>query len=1489
MKKLAYFLLFLLFSITLLPQDGGVLYPGYTNLRFKGKINGTLQNESFIYLGIKATPGDSGYVAGTGPVPGLFDVRFVPNNLTYVVRGVTDPANYIGIQEHRIRVLAPASYDTIDLHYNIPDFICIEIRDVATGNLLITIRDAGIWQVPQPFTQKDLDLKVIYNIRPIQASTLLSPLNDACLFNPVQLEWNYTGTLYIQDCYPVIRRLQLATDVNFTNLIKNDPNAVSPYPITPDLAPGTYYWRVISYRTRGLTILDTAISAVRRFTIANSSNFGLLTPLNGAICVELKPTFTWGPVAGCTPSAIKYQIQVFQGSNTTPVINISNLTTTSYTSSTTLLQNTLYRWKVTATAQGGTPISTQEFTFTTGGVPAKVLLTMPVNNATGVTLTPTLDWQSLVGCTPAWYYGVVARDSLFNTIVDTFTTAVGINTHKIPQGKLIQNTRYYWKITAINIFGAGAASSTWNFTTGFGPQVVNLVTPANGDTCTSITPVFVWQPVPGTPPVKYTFILADNQNFVNPIWFVVDTSVTSVAPPVQLQINKLYYWLVTAQNAFGQSTSITYIFRTGNVPTAATINAPLNNATCLVKPIAFSWVRGTGCAPLRSVLQISTNSAFTGIVFEQNILFGTSFNLPASDTTLKKGTTYYWRIRMVNNFGGTASSVRSFTLGIEPAKINLQSIANNTTCAPVKPVFNWQPVSNCPPITYKLQVSSNQGFTGTLVLDTTMSAYSYSMWKPLNESAVYFWRVRGTNAIGAGPWSDIWTFTTGGKPSKVALALPLNNEVICTGNSVTLKWFKAISCASPTYRLQINKNSPTGTLVKDTTLTDTLFTWTFTPLDSFYWKVTASNSFGAGTPSDLWKFKMCATPQTPQLVSPCQQNNINNAPVQFIWRKAQYATHYIFRLYQNLNPVPFIATTLTDTIYTAAQIPMCTQFTWTVAAYNPYDTSATSTCTFSTSCPPMHGNLWLIDHPVGQPVVADTFKLTFGIDANASDGLDLTFGEFNATVIPAPISGFFQLPVAGNLRSFIEFRDTADYIVWRYKFTPKKYPMLIYWDLNTLPTDGDFTMRGFNNPNVGNINMRTVNYFNVTDTTVKELEIVYSKRLCVDCDLRHGFQFVSVPLRLDKMKNYQNTFTNAALNLYVWDPTAVGGAGNYYLLDTNYVMQNGAGYLLFMNIPAPPYTKTVQLCGLRVPDTTKIYLNQGWNLFGIFNRPVLLGKLKPSTTNLLSTGLFYKYFDSQSGQVYDPVATSFDPAVGYWVKANTSGYLYIDNTLVTNNDATLHAQVTLKVQDNWGKLVVTNPDNLVRNLYIKTDDNKDVFELPPALPSQVFDARFADDTYAQNLDKPQRIRINGNKFPITLKADGIDLEIRDAQSNGKNFKVSLRNGESFTLSNASFTELLISKLDVPTEFALSQNYPNPFNPTTMIKFGIPVDSKVTLKVFDMLGQEVKEVFSGEIKTGWHEIEFNATGLATGMYIYRIEAKGVNGQDFFSTKKMLLIK
>jgi hypothetical protein len=90
---------------------------------------------------------------------------------------------------------------------------------------------------------------------------------------------------------------------------------------------------------------------------------------------------------------------------------------------------------------------------------------------------------------------------------------------------------------------------------------------------------------------------------------------------------------------------------------------------------------------------------------------------------------------------------------------------------------------------------------------------------------------------------------------------------------------------------------------------------------------------------------------------------------------------------------------------------------------------------------------------------------------------------------------------------------------------------------------------------------------------------------------------------------------------------------------------------------------------------------------------------------------------------------------------------------------------------------------------------------------------------------------------------------------------------------------------MPTEFALYQNYPNPFNPSTTIKFALPMDSKVTLKVYNIVGQKVTTLINNEIKeAGYHQVSFNANELATGIYIYRLTAN-----DFTSTKKFVLMK
>lgn len=88
----------------------------------------------------------------------------------------------------------------------------------------------------------------------------------------------------------------------------------------------------------------------------------------------------------------------------------------------------------------------------------------------------------------------------------------------------------------------------------------------------------------------------------------------------------------------------------------------------------------------------------------------------------------------------------------------------------------------------------------------------------------------------------------------------------------------------------------------------------------------------------------------------------------------------------------------------------------------------------------------------------------------------------------------------------------------------------------------------------------------------------------------------------------------------------------------------------------------------------------------------------------------------------------------------------------------------------------------------------------------------------------------------------------------------------------------------PNAFRLSQNYPNPFNPSTNISFTIPQSGEVNLKVYNLLGQEVATLVSERMSSGNHTVNFNASQLSSGMYIYRIEVGGLT-----QTKKMLLIK
>jgi hypothetical protein len=94
----------------------------------------------------------------------------------------------------------------------------------------------------------------------------------------------------------------------------------------------------------------------------------------------------------------------------------------------------------------------------------------------------------------------------------------------------------------------------------------------------------------------------------------------------------------------------------------------------------------------------------------------------------------------------------------------------------------------------------------------------------------------------------------------------------------------------------------------------------------------------------------------------------------------------------------------------------------------------------------------------------------------------------------------------------------------------------------------------------------------------------------------------------------------------------------------------------------------------------------------------------------------------------------------------------------------------------------------------------------------------------------------------------------------------------------------IENKSVPDKFSLGQNYPNPFNPSTVISFAIPMQAFVTVKVYDILGREVKTLMNETKPVGYYEINFNASDLPSGTYIYEIRAG-----NFVETKKMILLK
>ena len=191
------------------------------------------------------------------------------------------------------------------------------------------------------------------------------------------------------------------------------------------------------------------------------------------------------------------------------------------------------------------------------------------------------------------------------------------------------------------------------------------------------------------------------------------------------------------------------------------------------------------------------------------------------------------------------------------------------------------------------------------------------------------------------------------------------------------------------------------------------------------------------------------------------------------------------------------------------------------------------------------------------------------------------------------------------------------------------------------------------------------------------------------------------------------------------------------------------------------------------------------------------------------------------------------------------------------------------------------------------------YELEPGLKNNLFELNVANNTGSGTQtvtffvsEKPEWISFNNDELILQnlTKAEKQTAQFYFNVSNdapiGEESNVTFRIIGS---KGSGLTKTYNLKVVAPKTFEVLQNYPNPFNPSTTIKYSIPQDAFVSLKVFNVLGERVAELVNKDLKTGVHEVIFNAANLSSGFYFYIVEAKGMDGTKYFDSKKMILLK
>ncbi|GAB5518594.1 MAG: hypothetical protein RhofKO_08450 [Rhodothermales bacterium] len=492
---------------------------------------------------------------------------------------------------------------------------------------------------------------------------------------------------------------------------------------------------------------------------------------------------------------------------------------------------------------------------------------------------------------------------------------------------------------------------------------------------------------------------------------------------------------------------------------------------------------------------------------------------------------------------------------------------------------------------------------------------------------------------------------------------------------------------------------------------------------------------------------------------------------------------------------------------------------------------------------------------------ANSINLEFGFVEDATGAFDAGMDIFAP---PPPPSGAFDARFLTTTDDLLhDLRSYELEATWRLALQPSTdgLPITLTWSAIELPREGTLRLQDTIDGSFVDVDMTAQTSYPLTQN-LAELQITYSILQRVSRPVNVGWNLVGLPLDVANA-NYRTLFPDALFGTFF-------GFDDRYVVPSPAELTPGEGYWLRMGDDAQQAT----IAGLPY-DALSVDLEEGWNLVAGPNCSMPVDAIQDAGGIILPGTLF------GFNATYEVVDT-IEPLEGYWVRATAAGSIAMDC-----NDVAATKQARNPLLADFGELVLEDARGQQQRLYFNAQGQtwaEGAFSVPPGGPGRAFTAAFENGRYVAT--QTAGIVLAEASYPLratVTRAPERGLFTLSAGNKHHNLAQGTQITVAADAALALHTEALAS--DLPTTYVMEQNYPNPFNPTTTLRFGIPEQSTVSITVFDLLGRQVATVLQAkELEAGWHTVEFDGQDLASGTYIYRMEAS-----DFSRARRFMLLK